>query len=442
MQSRRRSSEADVAVLGAGVAGLAAARDLAAAGLRVVVLEAAGDLGGLASSIEVHGEPLERFHHFVCRGDRDLMVLLEELGLGGRLRWRPSLTSFFHRGRLYPFSAPLDLLRFTAVPPLQRLRFGLNVIHSRHRRRWEELDRVAAADWLERRIGREAYEVIWDPLLRIKFGDAHRSVSAAWIWHRIHRVAASRSKPWRPELLGTLDGGSATVVDALAEDIGRRDGAGIRTGTSAERVETADGRVAAVRLVGGERVPCRAVLSTVALPLLLRLAPDLPADESRRLAEIDYLGVVCILLVLRRSVSPSFWVNVNDPEIPFNGFIEYSNLDRRIAGRAVVYVPHYLPTSHPRYGADDGRLVDEAVEGLARIRPGLESSWVEEAHVSRARHAQAICTVGFSRLAPGHRTGLPGLYLTDSAQFYPEDRTISAAVRLGRTVAGMIRRDL
>jgi len=442
MHGDRSSSDADVAVLGAGLAGLAAARDLAAAGLRVVVLEAADGLGGLASSIEVCGEPVERFHHFVCRGDRDLVELVEELGLADALRWRPSRTSFFHRGRLYPFGTPLDLLRFSPVPPLQRLRFGLNVIHSRHRRRWEDLDRVAAADWLEERIGREAYDVIWDPLLRIKFGDAHRSVSAAWIWHRIHRVASSRSRSWRPELLGVLDGGSATVIDALAGDLDRREGAEIRTATPADGIETADGRVAAVRLAGGGRVRCRAVLSTVALPVLLRLAPELPDDERRRLAAIDYLGVVCILLVLRHSVSSSFWVNVNDPSIPFNGFIEYSNLNRRIGDRAVVYVPHYLPTTHRRFRADDEQLVAEAVAGLARIRPGVDRSWVEEAHVSRARHAQAICTVGFSRLVPGHRSGLPGLYLTDSAQFYPEDRTISAAIRLGRVVADMIRRDL
>lgn len=435
-------SKVDVCVLGAGVAGLAAARDLARAGRSVTVLEGAPEIGGLASSLDIRGVPIERFYHFICRGDDDLMALAAELGIGDRIQWRPSRTGFFHHGRLYPFGTPLDLLRFSPVPPLERLRFGFNVMRSRYRRHWRVLDPVAACDWLERQIGRTAYDVIWDPLLRIKFGDAHRQVSAAWVWHRIHRIATSRRRPWQPELLGTLDNGSATVIDALAADLRRQTRAALVTGARATRIEVDGDRVSGVSLADGSRVACRAVLSTAALPALVELAPQLPAAERHNLESIDYLGVVCVLLVLRRSVTSSFWLNVNDPAISFNGVIEYSNLNHRLPGRSIVYVPYYLPTSHPRFEYDDEQLLDEVVAGLARIRPGFDRSWIEACHVSRARHAQAICTVGFAARVPGHRAGLPGLYLTDSAQFYPEDRTISAAIRLGRVTAAMIADDL
>lgn len=432
----------DVCVLGAGLAGLTAARDLAAAGRRVVVLEAAPEIGGLAASVDVHGVPVERFYHFICRGDDDLMALVAELGLGDSVHWQASRTAFFHHGRHYPFVTPLDLLRFSPVPLLQRLRFGLNVLRSRYRRHWRELDRVAAVDWLVGQIGPTAYDVIWDPLLRIKFGDAHRQVSAAWIWHRIHRIAASRRRPWQPEQLGTLDNGSATVVEALAADLRQRPGVSLRTAARVVRIETEAGRVSGVRLADGSRMACRAVLSTAALPALLDMAPDLPAGERRLLESVDYLGVVCILLVLRRSLTPCFWLNVNDPAISFNGVIEYSNLNRRVAGRSIVYVPYYLRTSHPRFGWDDGRILDEVVAGLGRIRPDFDRSWVESSVVSRARHAQAVCTVGFAERVPGHRSALAGLYLTDSAQFYPEDRTISATIRLGRATAAAIDAEL
>ena len=108
----------------------------------------------------------------------------------------------------------------------------------------------------------------------------------------------------------------------------------------------------------------------------------------------------------------------------------------------MLYVPHYLPVDHPRFGYDDDRLRAESIAGLKLLQPAFDESWVEEMYVSKARHAQAVCTVGFSDLVPDHRTSVEGLYLTDSTQFYPEDRTLSAAVRLGRTVAGMIDGDL
>jgi protoporphyrinogen oxidase len=440
-----RAHDGRVCVLGAGLAGLSAARDLANAGRRVTVLEAAPTIGGLAESIEVGGTPIERFYHFLCTGDHDLLDLCDELGIGGSVHWAPGGTAFFFDGELYGFSGPFDLLRFSPVPFTQRVRFGLNVIRSRYRRSWRELDRVPARDWLIRQIGRRAYDVIWHPLLQIKFGDAHDRVSAAWIWHRIHRVARSRRSLLSGDVLGALDYGSARVVDALTRSLETHPQAELRLASPVERIEVRGGHVVGVRVAGlAEPLPCDAVLSTGALPRLLEIAPDLDPGERSRFAAIDYLGVVCTLLQLKRPLTGTFWININDDRIPFNGVIEYTALNPhpRFDGATMLYVPHYLPVDHPRFGYDDDRLRQEAVAGLRLLQPEFDESWIEDLHVSRARHAQAVCPVGFADMVPDHRTSVAGLYLTDSTQFYPEDRTLSAAVRLGRTVAGMIDRDL
>jgi protoporphyrinogen oxidase len=410
-------------------------------GFEVVVLEAAPDAGGLASSVLVDGTPIERFYHFICRGDDDLIELAAELGIGDRLRWRPSRTSFLHEGRLYGFGSPLDLLRFRPVPIVQRLRFGLNVIRSRYRRGWRELDTLSAASWLRRQIGDRAYDVIWDPLLRIKFGDAHETVSAAWIWHRIHRIATSRRSLWGREELGYLELGSATIIDALLEHLEAMPNVAIWTSSAVERIHLRDGRVSAVSPAGGSpAISCSRVISTIALPLLGALVPDMDPGYARRLEAIEYLGVVCCLFILDRPLTGAFWTNINDRRIPFNGVIEYTNLNPvpSLGGRSVAYIPHYLRTSHPRFGFDDDELRAESVAGLKLVNPEFDASWIEDFVVSRSSHAQAICTVGFSELVPEHRTPVAGLFVTDSSQFYPEDRTISAAIRLGRQVADLV----
>jgi len=389
----------------------------------------------------VAGRKIERFYHFICKGDQDLLDLVAELDLEEQLHWQLSNTSFYYHGRSYGFGSPIDLLRFSPVPWLQRIRFGWNVIDSRFRRQWQRLDDVAARSWLIDRIGQKAYDVIWDPLLRVKFGEYHDQVSAAWIWHRIHRVASSRRRFWEKDYFGYLEGGSETVIEGLLNRLRRMPNVEIRTGAAVERILSEGGRVSGV-LLKGENQPmaCRDLVSTIALPALLKLAPDLPDDYRSKLSQIEYLGVVCGLVKVRQPLTQSFWVNINDPSIPFNGVIEYSNLNKHLGmgNSAIVYVPYYLHRAVPRFHFSDDQLVAEFVAGFKRISPEFDESWIEEVHVSRASHAQAICSIGFSKLVPKHEAPLEGLYITDSTQYYPEDRTISAAIRLGRRVATMI----
>lgn len=434
-----------VCVVGAGLAGLVAAYHMARDGAEVLILDAASDLGGLASSVDLNGLIIERFCHFICRSDDDLLRLVRELGIAERLHWVRSKTAFFYDGKVYPFATPMDLLRFQPVPPWQRLLLGLNVWFCIHRKEWASLEGISAKRWLVSRIGQKAYDVVWDPLLRMKFGDYHEQVSAAWIWHRIMRVAASRERLWLPEQLGYLESGSETLVQALRSRLDRMPNVSIRAGVRVEQIVTSEGRVVGLRLQNGETVECAAVVSTVALKILERMAPELDKEYRHRLARIDYLGVVCGLLKLREAVTDAFWMNINDPRIAFNGIIEYTNLNRHvqhaIGGRSIVYVPCYLRANSPRYDLSDEVLRKEFLDGLAMINPRFCPDWVEEFRIYREPYAQAICTVGFASMMPDHRAPLPGLYLTDSTQYYPEDRTLSAAIRLGQRVAQLIHED-
>jgi protoporphyrinogen oxidase len=428
-----------IVVIGGGLSGLAASRDLVRAGHHVTLLEAGPDFGGLASSFRLEGHPVERFYHFVCRSDRDLVRFVDELGLGGRLRWRQTRTAFFHHGRYYAFGTPWDLLRFSVIPWSQRIRFGLHILRSRYREQWRWLDQIPAKPWLIEHIGEQAYYAIWHPLLKVKFGEYYDQISAAWIWHRIWRVAHSRTSLFARETFGYLEQGSATLVDALVAWLHHQPGAVLRTGVRAEPLVFRDGRVVEVR-AGGDAFPCDAVISTVALPALERLAPNQSDPYFARVRAVKYIGVVCMLLSLDRSLSDNFWTNINDPRISFNGIVEQTRLndDLRLAGLNIVYIPFYVATSEPRYSADSEALFAEYTRMLALLNPGFSNSWVKEWHVFRTPYAQPIFTTNFASIMPSHRTPIRGLYVTDSTQFYPEDRTISAAIRQGRMVAEMI----
>lgn len=431
-----------VVVVGGGLAGLAASYDLIRNGFQVTLLESAPEYGGLASSFKLEGQPIERFYHFICGTDDHLMKLVDELGIGPKLNWEPSHTSFFYRGKLLPFGSPLDLLRFTPVPWMQRIRFGLHVTHSRYRSEWRRLDQMPAKAWLIECLGQEAYDVIWDPLLKVKFGDYHEKISSAWIWHRIWRVAASRRTLLEREQFGCLEHGTATVVDALVNWLRAHPDADLRTEARVKPLVLKDGRVAEVSF-GDTTIPCDAVVSTVALPALDRLVPDRQDEYFKKARQVEYIGVVCMLLSLKQPFGKSFWTNINDPRISFNGVIEQTFLNKNLkrAGLNVLYVPFYLPTSEPRYSAKNEDLFEEYCAMLKLVNPKFSKDWVKEYHVFRTPYAQPIFHTNFIDLMPGHRTPVGGLYVTDSTQFYPEDRTISAAIAQGRKVAGMIAED-
>ena len=108
------------------------------------------------------------------------------------------------------------------------------------------------------------------------------------------------------------------------------------------------------------------------------------------------------------------------------------------SGSSFVYIPYYLPISHPRFNYTDEKLIKEFIHGMKIINPAFEETWVQAIHIARSPNAQAICFAGFNEIKPTIQTQIPGLFITDSTVFYPEDRNISGSIRLGRNAANLI----
>lgn len=421
-----------VGVIGAGISGLAAAHYLRRAGHEVDVFQREASIGGLLATFDFAGTRIEHFYHFLCATDTGYFELARELGLADRVRFPPGRTGFYHMGRRYGFTSALDLLRFAPIPFSQRIRFGLFALEARVRQEWTQLDALTAKPWLIDRLGQQAYDVVWDPLLTLKFGRYHDQISAAWVWHRIHRVAKSKGR------LGYLEGGTQLLLDTLANSL-REAGVRIHPARPVARVLAEGDRVAGLSLADGTEASFDRVVSTVPLTVLADLLPEGWSGYAAELRKIQYIGVACLSLKLERRVSPYFWLNVHDTRAPFNGIIEYTNLNpMRPENGHIVYVPYYVPTDHPIYRMDDETLFERSWEALKIITPGLEDADLIAHHVARAPYAQAITPTNFLQVLPSQRAPLRGLRLLDSVFLYPEDRTQSGHIQKARECAETI----
>jgi protoporphyrinogen oxidase len=413
--------------------GLAAAYHAAAAGHAVEVLEAAPEPGGMAAHFDFDGLSIERFYHFVCKADSATFSLLEELNLADRVRWRPTSMGFFIDGKLHDWGDPIALLKFPGVSLVSRLRYGLFAFLSVRRRCWPELETQSARAWITRWGGVEVYDRLWKPLLDLKFHEHADNISAAWIWTRVKRVGQSRKSIFQEEL-GYIDGGSQTLIDALCAAIGSHGGQ-IRLSTPALRFLSDAGRVVGVETPRGV-VAADAVISTMPTPLVSAAVPDLPQEWKDKYDAIANIGVCCVVFKLRKSVTPHFWVNINDPDIQIPGFIEFSNL--RPLPHTVVYVPYYMPVTSPRFGWPAQRLLDEAFGYIRRVNPSVVRDDVLATRVARLHHAQPVCEAGFAAKIPPIETPIRGLQIADTCFYYPEDRGISESVRIAREMAERI----
>ena len=435
-----------VGIIGGGVAGLAAAYDLTRQGHYAEVFEVAPFLGGQASTFPVGGGQLERGYHHLFVSDTAITELIYELGLGDKLAWLESKVGLYHDGRIWDFSTPLDLLRFKPLSLWQRFRVGLWTLRLQRIADYSRFEDITAKDWLSQHMGREAYEVLFEPLLRGKFGDHYDQVSMTWLWGKVRLRVASRGKGMQKERLGYPMGSFGEVIDTLAGRIVEQGGE-VHTSARVNQIVIQGGAATGLEVQRGHEPPenCEydAVLATTPSYVFTRLVPPMPDGYQELLTEVNYLSAVLLVLEMDRPLTPKYWINIADDNMPFVGIIEHTNMiDKSLyGGKHVVYISNYPDRSSELYKMEPEELLDLFVPHLRKLNPDFDRSWVQKYHHHRVDGAQPIISKNYSQRIPSHRTPVPRLYLANTTQIFPEDRGTNYSIRMGRQVAQMMMED-
>ncbi|MDD2482978.1 MAG: FAD-dependent oxidoreductase [Candidatus Shapirobacteria bacterium] len=398
----------NVAIIGAGIGGLTAGYELTKKGYKVTVFEKNKEIGGLLSDFKIEGESLEKTYHHIFKTDKEIIGLIEELGLIDKLKWHKSSVSLFYNDKFYPFSGAIDLLKFGELDLISKIRLGMIYLWLKFDGNWKKYEKVTASEWMEKWAGKRAYEVIWKPLLKGKFHDYNDKVSMAWLWARIHTRGGSKGGPADAkamagkEVLGYMNGGFGQINNKLAEKLG------IKTGIEVDIKN-------------------------------LEKEFDLIID-TRPIKNIDYIGAVDLIFSSKQSLSNFYWHNINDLKSPFLVLVQHTNLmgNKNYNGKNIYYLGTYVPQDHKYFKVDDREIEKEFFDYLKKIKPEFDEKQILEKNIFKFKNAQHIVNTNYK--VPDYKVG-EKIYNLNFAQIYPEDRGINFAVKEAKRLVEMINKE-
>jgi protoporphyrinogen oxidase len=417
-----------VGVVGAGITGLVVAGELAKRGHQVDVFEQ-GAIGGLAAGFPYANDAefyLDKFYHHIFRSDEHVLRLIDETGLADQLRWLPSKSGIVAQGRLWNFKGPLDLLRFKPMGSLwQRLLMGFNLWRLQKTKDWKPLDTITCREFFAASGNVEAYERFWEPLLKQKFADAAAQAPAAFLWGRV--APRSQSRQGGRESLGYLQGGFQRLLNRMRQGI-ERSGGLFRTGSPLTRIIPSQ-KPTAVWKNGSFTFD--KIVWTASPEQLVQTIDEATGDVKARTAELPFIAVTQLILVMRRRQSDFYWLNSIDPTISFGGLIEHTNLasTEQYGGEHILYVVNYHRPNDERFeGKTPKQILQFHADSLKRTLPGFSQSDIVRMYCFRDSYASPLYSLGFLDKMPPYRGWFENVDLCGMAQVYPMDRNMNHCV--------------
>ena len=429
-----------VAVVGGGMLGMTLALRLRQQGREVVLFESRKHLGGLADSWEVGGVRWDRHYHVTLLSDSHLRGLLKELDLDDRMRWVKTKTGFFTDGRLYSMSNSIEFLKFPPLGLIDKFRLAATITLTSRNKNWKKLESELVFDYLTRLSGKRTANKIWLPLLKAKLGDNYRETSAAFIWATIGRLYAARRSGLKEEMFGYMDGGYATTLRALGENL-EVQGVELRMGQRVEQVEPQNTGGVDVT-ANGETAHFDDCVLTIPSAVIPQVCSALPDQEKKLHHGIKYQGIICASVLLSRKLSDFYVTNITD-EVPFTGVIEMSALvsPDELGGKHLIYLPKYVLADSEELGQSDEQIEQKFMAGLRKLYPNLRDDEVLAFKVSRAKYVMPIPTILYSESLPPRKSSIPGVYVVNGAQLVNATLNVNEIVKLAESAAEEMAKD-
>lgn len=411
-----KGSRMRVGIVGGGLMGMALARKYVADGHEVTVVEYADQVGGLATWSDFGGFDWDRFYHVILPSDQNLIGFLNELEMVNDLEWHRTYTGFFVDEKLHSISSNFEFLKFPLLSFFSKIRLGFTMLYASRINSWKPLESITCEEWLRKISGNENVEKLWKPLLLAKLGPSYSRVSAVFIWSYIKRMFSARDKSASAEHLGHVRGGYKSIFEKINDGI-VKNGGRVLLQETVMRVSAGDSGISIhtpQRLLTFDEVVC-----TSPVNVLEKVIDDELLSVEKVRGGVEYLGVVCVVLVTRKPITNYYVVNIADETIPFTGLIGMSNVvdTKNTNGYHLTYLPRYLLSTDPEIDRPDSYFEETFLAGVVRMFPDFPIDDVVSVHVNRAVKVQPLQVLNYSTMVPSVTTNDPRLHVLNTSQF-------------------------
>jgi squalene-associated FAD-dependent desaturase len=446
-----------IAVIGAGWAGCAAAVELARAGYKVTLLEAARTLGGRARRVETDRAHLDNGQHIMLGAYSEALRLMKLTGvereqalltLPLQMRYPPDTGGMDFVAPTLPLPAPLHLLAALLKAKGLTRKDKLSLARFSTAARWMgwQLDTDCSVSELLQRFDQteRLTRLMWRPLCLAALNTPPERASAR-IFLNVLRDSLGAKRRASDMLLPRADL-SKLFPEAAAAYVEARGGA-VRSGAKVQAIRLIEGRLWQLDIsgsaVGGTwSTYFSGVVVATGASQAATLLHDIPGHDTGALCsqltafEPEAITTVYLQYDATTRLALPFYALQDDPHShEYGQFVfDRSQLDASQAGLLAVVISASGPAS-----AQPQELLAEAVAvqlAVAFQRPELgRPAWFKVITEKRATYA---CAPGLHR--PDNATGLPGLVLAGdyTAGDYPA--TLEAAVRSGLAAAALLQR--
>jgi protoporphyrinogen oxidase len=415
-------------IIGGGITGLASAYIAAKNGYKVRVLEASHLFGGLLNTFPIGGNRLEHYYHHFFTHDVELNWLIKELEIESKLIYKKTTMGVYRNGMIYPFNSPVDLLKFSPLPFLDKSRFAATSLFLGKLARWEDYENISCLEWLYRYAGQQTTNSLWKPLLDIKFGPYAQDVPLAWLIGRLRQRMNSRNRG--EEKLGYLQGSLDTLLTALLLKL-KEHSVELINNTVVTELDVEEGKLVGLKTTmgtfsGGD------YLCTIPTSYAKNLVKEADATLYQQLDKIDYFAAVCVILDLKKPLSQTYWLNVADSGFPFGGIIEHTNFipSEMYNNKHIAYLSRYYSHTEPMATQSDEEIIATMLPYLRKIYDTFHPDSINDIHVFRTKTAAPVCDLNFSKNVNSYKSAIQHLWFANMIHVYPDERSVNNAIRV------------
>ena len=206
-----------IAIIGAGITGLTLAYRFLKTGHSVTLYEVSKEVGGQLYAFPVQDVPTEIYYHHTFMSDSNFIELCKELGIDDKLEWLDSSMAYYTQDVQYAFGTPFDLLKFKPLSFINKAKFVLSILRLQTIKDINYIEQYSAKEWFLKNGYQKVWEIIWEPLFKLKFADLSDEISLVWLWDKL--IKRGKSRGGAKEKLCYMEGSFFELAKALKDQI-------------------------------------------------------------------------------------------------------------------------------------------------------------------------------------------------------------------------------